>query len=397
MLPLRAETERWFVARGVPHLIEDYHASQRIWTRARPFLVAVLLLQVVVAFGDRYRGVTQGVMVIVASVLLLVAIGIFNRSRGRRLFDVPDEVGWPELAFFVVAPALLALAVGGAGWWSAVLSMAVNGAILIIAFVVVGFGLIPMTRWSITKLVEHIRVLVRLVARTLPVLLVLTVFMFINAEIWQVAYTVEPPGFLVVGTIIAGIGLGFLWLSTDRMLDDVGRFDGWAEALSLAGSSPVATITAPAGSLPPLDLDRGARANLRILLVVGVSTQVTLVAGLVALFYVLIGLIIVTPEVLVQWTGTDDLHQIAALSIGSFEATLTFEHLRVSGLIGVLAGLNVVVSALTDDLYRETFTADLVAEIEQNLAVCSIYRSLDDPDLFPGGRPPAVRPDAGSA
>ena len=32
---------------------------------------------------------------------------------------------------------------------------------------------------------------------TLPVLLVLTVFMFINAEIWQVAYTVDPPGFLV--------------------------------------------------------------------------------------------------------------------------------------------------------------------------------------------------------
>ena len=62
------------------------------------------------------------------------------------------------------------------------------------------------------------------------------------------------------------------------------------------------------------------------------------------------------------------------------ELVLTRSHLRVSALIAALAGLNVAVSALTDEAYRETFTADLVEEMEQNLAVRALYRTLPDED-----------------
>ncbi len=376
MRSLRAETERWFVQRGVPHLIEDYGAATQIWTRARAFLIGVLLLQTLLAFTDRYTGIEQGGIFLAGSVTMIVAIALFNRTRGRRMFDVPDDVGVPELVFFVVAPAVLTTVVRGDSVALGLLAVAANAAVLAVTYVVVGFGLIPMTHWSLLKLAEHVRVLDRLMARTLPVLLILTVFMFINAEIWQVAYSVPAPGFAIVCSMITGVGLLFLWLSTKQILGEVDTIHDWEDIARLAADTPVDGVAVSHDDPPDTSLGRGARMNLHILLMVGISTQVVLAGALVAAFYVAIGLVFVTPTVLVLWTGGEDIHRIVSLSLGSFDLTLTREHLRVSGLVGVLAGLNTAVAALNDEKYRETFTADLIGEIEQNLAVRSIYRRL---------------------
>lgn len=390
MSSLRAETERWFIRRGVPHLIDDYSAGTDIWTRARPFLIGVLLLQTMLAFNDRFTGLAQGGVFLGATILMLLAVAIFNRWRGRRLFDVPAEVDWPELMFFVLAPAALALVVSGQPLRDALVAAASNLVVLGITYIIVGYALLPMVRWATVKLFEHLRDLTRLVARTLPVLLVLTVFMFINAEIWQVAYAVEPPGFALVASAIIVVGLTFLWASTSQILDTVGDVTTWDESRRLASDSPLANLeltsdqlAAQSQPVASAGLTIGGRFNLRILMMVSLAVQVILVGLLVAGFYVVLGLILVNPEVLGQWTATDDLHSLYSTSLGSIDITLTREHLRVSGLIGVLAGLNVAVSALTDDVYRQAFTSDLVAEVEENLAVRRLYRQLPDETQLP--------------
>src|SRR3546814_11652510 len=40
------DVERWFTARGTPHLIEGYSAAEDVFTRALPVLTLVLLLAV---------------------------------------------------------------------------------------------------------------------------------------------------------------------------------------------------------------------------------------------------------------------------------------------------------------------------------------------------------------
>ena len=39
----RAQTETWFVDRGVPHFIDSYNASEDVLTRALPILILFFL------------------------------------------------------------------------------------------------------------------------------------------------------------------------------------------------------------------------------------------------------------------------------------------------------------------------------------------------------------------
>ena len=57
----RDRCERWFVRRGLPHLIDDYTATDDIFTRMAPFLAGVVFLEFFLAFGDRWTGWSQAV------------------------------------------------------------------------------------------------------------------------------------------------------------------------------------------------------------------------------------------------------------------------------------------------------------------------------------------------
>src|SRR3546814_20349373 len=49
------DVERWFTARGTPHLIEGYSAAEDVFTRALPVLTLVLLLDVGGALNADFR------------------------------------------------------------------------------------------------------------------------------------------------------------------------------------------------------------------------------------------------------------------------------------------------------------------------------------------------------
>lgn len=370
------ETERWFVQRGVPHLILDYSPSTRLWIRAKPFLIGVLVLEAMLPFSGRYTGASQGLVFLLSTAIMLAAVTVFARLRGRKLFDAIDEVEWPELAFFVLAPAAVVFVLDVGRWGPALRYAFGNLALLAVVWLVVGFGLLPMIRWAVGNVRQHVMVLSRLFARTLPVLLVLTVFMFINAEIWQVAYLVEPPAFVVVCSLVVIAGLGFLWLSSDEVIDDIDELKSWDDVFGALGDSPLAGAQVPTTAFMTRTLTRGGRLNLRMLVIVSLTIQVVLVGLLLTAVYIGVGSILMNGEVVQAWTGGTEITELLAFNIGSLEILVTPEHLRVSGLVGALAGLNVAVSALTDTAYKETFMADLADEVRENLAVERLYRTL---------------------
>ena len=59
MSPSRQQVERWFIRRGLPHFIEDYSASEDIFTRASPFLALVLFTQLFLLFDPEVSGWAQ--------------------------------------------------------------------------------------------------------------------------------------------------------------------------------------------------------------------------------------------------------------------------------------------------------------------------------------------------
>ena len=86
--------ERWFVQRGVPQAIFHYNAAEDVLTRMVPYLTAVFLLGALAGFGDKFTGWGQFGVALAAFVILMgFAVGI-NRFRGRRNFELPDDVAF---------------------------------------------------------------------------------------------------------------------------------------------------------------------------------------------------------------------------------------------------------------------------------------------------------------
>jgi hypothetical protein len=110
-----ADVERWFIRRGVPHLIEDYRATEDVWTRALVVLVPAYLLLGLNAL-DLGWPAWQNALAAAATVLMLAATwAIANRLRGQPAFSRPRVVGSFELAVFVIGPALPSIAFGQPG------------------------------------------------------------------------------------------------------------------------------------------------------------------------------------------------------------------------------------------------------------------------------------------
>src|SRR6185436_17928141 len=82
--------------------------------------------------------------------VLFGAFGLLNVVRGRRFLSIPTRVGVPELTAFVVLPALLP-ALFSRQFLFAFDTILANLAIIGLAYIVVGFGLVPIGRDAVLR------------------------------------------------------------------------------------------------------------------------------------------------------------------------------------------------------------------------------------------------------
>ena len=376
----RDRCERWFVRRGLPHLIDDYTATDDIFTRMAPFLAGVVFLEFFLAFGDRWTGWSQAVAFLGGIAALVGGVVLVNRIRGRRSFQLPDDIGVWELALYVVLP-IVPTVIGsqGSALDNAVSVVAFNLVLLAVGYVVTSWALIPMMRWSFGQVRRQVTDVANLAMKSLPTLLIFSAFIFINAEMWQVANDFTLPLFGMVMLLLVGIGGIFIFVSVRRLTVDLARFSAWGDVRPRCANTPVEEIIPaddePAPDTPPLM--RRAEWNVNLLLFVAQGIQVLLVSLVITAFYVVFGLLIVREETLLQWTTVGGLtyERDWAVDIAIFGTDLIFTRqlLLVSLFIGMFSGLNFAVQVITDDTYREEFIADMTAEVRDALAVRAVY------------------------
>lgn len=378
---------RWFVARGLPHLDESYSVTEDVLTRTVPFLGLVVFVEMFVTFGDRWSGWAQAAVFVAGAVAIVGGFAGVNRMRGRRPLALPDEVGLAEVVAFVVVPALVAGVGGSTDPLTGTVGVAAaNVACLAGAYVVTRWSLIPMVRWASRQVVRQIGDLATLVAKSLPVLVVFSAFLFLNAEMWQVATDATLPYYALVVGVISAVGVAFLVLSVRRLSIDLARFDGWEEvAERVVGTPAAADLDRVRGERPATaPLGRRARFNVGLLLVVGQGIQVALVAVLVTAFYVGLGTVFVREDTVLQWTTRAELTRaddwVARLPLFGDELLFTRQLVLVAGFIGVVSGLQFVVQIVTDETYRREFAEDVTAEIRRALAVRAVRTALMTPD-----------------
>jgi len=348
----RAALERRFRRAGLPLFIDDYRASTDVFTRAAPLLALVFVGEMLGAIDLDWSLLANLGALAGGLGILLVAFGVVNRMRGRSFGSLPEEVGLPELAAFVLLPAVLPLVFGGQTT-SALVTALANLALLGVVYLVVGFGLVSILRWAAGRLFSQLGASLWLLSRAVPLLLVFSLVLFINTEMWQV-FSTMPDAFLALAAA-AFVLAGSTFLAF-RLPREVGALERDAGAEG-----------------PPLDARQ--RLNVALVMFVSQALQVLLVCVAVGAFFVLFGALAVNAEVRESWSVSDGSVLIELDLLGS-RLQVTEALLRVSGGIAAFSGLYYAIAVLTDSTYREEFLEELTGEMRETFRARAEYLDM---------------------
>lgn len=325
-----AAAERWFVEHGLPYFVDDQRAAvARGLGRAR--LVPVFTVAVAL-------GIAGG-----------IAVGAFAGTGAAAGLGAGMTVLGVVLAAYAVATLR--------------------------AWIVVG--------WAVRRTLRSFSLVLPLVTRALPLLLLFITFLFINAEVWQVAASLDGGVLWVTVLLFAGIAVGFLLTRLPEELDSV---DEEVEAQQLVDACAGTPLESAARSLAARVEKVGAvdaevtglqKANLVLVLLVAQAVQVLLLALAVFAFFIVFGVVAMEPSVVSSWTG-GPLHSPEGPVGDWLGDRLSLELLRVSTFLAAFSGLYFTVYAVTDELYRKQFFSVVIRELERAVSARVAYRSLRD-------------------
>ena len=372
--------ERWFVRRGLPHLIHDYSITGDVLTRASPFLGFVALVQLFLVFGERWRGWGQAAVFLIAAAAVAAVFAGINRMRGRRTWQLPERVGLIEIgAYLTLGTVFAGIGAQGSVIVDAVFVLVANLVLLVVAYLVTSWGLVPMIRWSTVQFWRQVGNVAVLFARSMPVLLLFSAFVFLNGEVWQVANDFTLPFYGLTAAILVLVGGSFVALSVRRLTLDLARFTAWGDIRPHCADTPVEAM-APGDDEPPPDhpdLSRRERLNVSLLLFVAQSIQIALVSLIVSAFYLVFGLFTIREKTILQWTTVSELTEsadwVVRYSLFGDQVVVSRQLLLVAGFIGLVSGLQFAVSVLTDAGYRSELAQDMTEELRAALAVRAVY------------------------
>lgn len=346
------EFEREFRRAGLPLLTEDYSASEDIFNRAVPLLGLVLVLEVLGPLNRSFSTLGNIAAVVIAMVLMLTALGVINKLRGRPFRSLPRRVGRPELAAFVVIPALLPGIISG-HWGIAALTALFNLALLLVILGVVGFGLISIIRWAMTRLLDELSRSLGLLVKAVPLLMIFSLILFLTPELWEVFSQLPDASLVLLIGLFMLLGSSFLIARVPREVEDLEQSAG-------AGGPP---------------LRPRQRLNVGLVLFVSQSLQVLLVALAVTLFFLVFGMLTISAGTIEHWTS-GPANILFEFPLAGRQAQLTSELLRVAGVIAAFTGLYFAISMLTDDLYRKEFLSQITDEMKQTFVRRTEYLKL---------------------
>lgn len=352
------ECERIFRRHGLPLLIHDHSAKRDVFGRTAPLLLLILLTELLAAMKFGWP-VWLNLLVLLGAASLLIGgfIGL-NVVCGRPWSTLPQDVGIPELAFFVIAPAVPAALAGGQ-WGTALSVVLINLGILAAIYGVVRYGLHSTLAWGVAGAFSDLgESLLRLI-RLLPLLLVFSMVLFYNTEVWQVFDNAPEVSDYILWWFFVGLIITILAL---RLRSETNTILSRAVA-----ATPGAT------DLP--DLTRAQRRNVRVMVGSNQLLQVMVVSLGVGIFFLVLGFLTITPKVMTAWgvSGGAFVDQIPLTSTDN--AVISATLLRVATALATFTGLYYAISVLTDGVYRDDFIDGMADRMAMVYAARVSYES----------------------
>ncbi len=372
----------------MPQFIEGYSSEQRIDRRALPLIAIWIVVGTVWIWTQLSDGPLASNIgsILLALGLTVTLIGGFLWIRKHPPFGSVSRLDWLDIAVIGLVPGIVAsLITGDPGVLPGFVTIGevrlfTPGFILIgvgIIYAVVSLGVFELAGWSLRHLLENVPQILMLVARTLPLLLILVVFLLFANELWQVSHEVGVIDLVAIMSllvIVAGVLVDSQSREEIRLIEERGPTASWDDLRVGTPAAEVMEIQSTSSG-NPRPLQRLERLNLLVLMLISQFVQSLFVALMVTLFMLLLGMLAVPASIQEAWVGAPVNELIGFTFIGE-PRTLSSELLIASALLGGVCGLYFTGLALTDKTYRAEFHGRVIRDVERIMAVRSIYLSL---------------------
>jgi hypothetical protein len=369
----RRAADRWFLERGLPAVLRPGALVRRLWPRTAPVMAAYAVFMVnsilvVLITGKhtididghptRTEWFVLGLLVLVAPVAALVGWRV-ARIRSMRRRTVAG----------VVAFVLVSLG-GVLGGPSARIgtNLVIEAVVIAVGLVLTACGVGSILGWGLRTALENLSLVGTLFVRALPVVL-LTVLVFFNTYVWAMASTISRVRLWLALIFMGLMAIAFVTSATlDRvrpMLTGSQLAEG--DHVKLAGTPFEAMPDPPGGPA----MSRAERWNVIFVLATSQVLQISMVAIVAAFIFLVLGLILLSPELLAQWTrnGSGD-GEFLGMTLPVPQALI-----QTSMFLGALTFMYVSARAVGDADYRTRFLDPLIDDLRLTLVARSRYRA----------------------
>jgi len=365
-----AAAESWFLERGLPSVLTRRSRWRRLWPRSAPLLAAYGALQacvlpVYLITGGHDVEITGEpttseliVLVIVALALPFMAVVGWLVSRSR---SAGTRAAAATLAVIIVA--IVGTTAGGPA------QLAQEAVVVAAVLALTGCGVGSVVGWAVRMMVSHLATVGALAVRALPVVL-LTALVFFNSYVWIMAKTISGDRLGLAMAFLLSIAAAFVVSATTERVRPMLR----SSAAVLPNDAERLADT-PFAAMPDSPdcarLKRAERLNVVFVLATSQLAQILVVAVVTATIYLILGLIVLTPSLLNEWTHT---YKSAATVLG-FTLPVPDSLIHMTLFLGALTFMYISARAAGDAEYRSTFLDPLIDDMRTTLIARNRYRA----------------------
>lgn len=316
-------------------------------------------------------------LAIITVALLLGGIIVWMLSRVQRTRSTAVAIAFIVVGI-VVPPIILVsadMSMGITDMNSLVMNLIANVVTVVALLGATWSGVGAVSLWAVRRAWREVSSLGPLVARALPLMVVLVLFAYFSAETWQLGLGLTRWRVLGLIGLLGFLGTAVILVQVRGHLEGIDEEDEeegnpWiremiANPRVLQGTPWEGTDCKPTTEKWKFR----ERSNLIAGMLCAQMIQVTFLVFVVFMFLMILGLVAVPDTVLKTWLSNAPLPP----AVNIFGAGLGPLQLKVSLIWAAFAGLSFSASLTVEPLYRKAFVHPLLHELAQSVAVRNAY------------------------
>jgi hypothetical protein len=369
----RRAADHWFLTRGLPAVLRPGALVRRLWSRSAPSLAAFAVFMansaLVVAITGKHTidingHPTRTEWFVLALLVLVLPIAVL---AGWLVSRISTLRGRNVAAAVAMITAIAGGVFGGPSAW--VLVDLVFEAIVVTAILALtACGAGSILGWAAQMTMSNLAAVGSLATRALPLLL-LTFLVFFNSPVWLMVSTISRPRLWLALLFLTAIAAVFVVsVTADRVRPFMDARDPTDHhSVRLAGT-PFETMPDPADVWP---LNRTERLNVMFVVAVSQLSQIFIIAAMTALLFLILGLILLSPELLAAWTrnGSSD-GTVLGMTIPVPDSLI-----QITFFLGALTFMYISSRTVSDADYRTRFFDPLIDDVRLTLRARTRYRA----------------------